>query len=122
MGLKKKLEKIMVGKIAAYVLKGAAEGRYGPTVKAVYWKTVGLKTYTGIGLATLSYLFGHLSEQGLCAPCEAWQTTLYTLGGTLIGLGLVDNGVRIEAPKKPVKYMNLTELHDRQILKDEEGL
>lgn len=99
-----------MGAIIGIVLKKAAEGDFGPQVKAIYWSLAGKKTYIAIILAFCAGVVKVAVDSGLCGyyglseSCTVvsdgiTKATLAISGG-LVLLGQVDGAVRLEAPKK----------------------
>ncbi len=88
--------------ILVKVIKGASEGKFGPKAQKVYSSLEGLKTWTGAVVVAVTFALETLAGAGLCADCDAYATTAYTVGAFLLSVGLLDGAVRAEAPKKPL--------------------
>ena len=105
-GLKSKLKEIAMGRIAAYVLKNAAEGAYGAQVKSAYWFLAGKKTLIGtcFGVAWAALLY--LNTHGGCgsASCDSIASWVETVFGWLTAAGLavgqLDGALRHDAPRQ----------------------
>lgn len=97
-----------MNQITAMLLKGAAEGKYGATIKAIYWKVDGHKTQAGAVLAVPGVILLGLDQAGVCSAfaldCGHWMTqwgaALTVLGGIGIHVGQVGGGLKLESPKK----------------------
>jgi hypothetical protein len=91
------------GSILAAILKAAGDGDFGPAVEKAYWWAAGKKTLWGIILLGVTISLDALAK---AAPAEyPWAGPACTAVGTvavvLTGLGLVDGGVREQAPVPP---------------------
>jgi len=94
-----KLIKARWGAILPAIFKAAAEGDFGPQVKAAYWALAGKKTIIGA-----SILGAGVALETLCAsypqwgwPC-GWSRWVYLAGGILTSVGLADGGTRAPWP------------------------
>lgn len=88
------------GSILPQVLRAAAEGKFGPQAKAVYWFGAGYRTVTGALLVGVGAGLASLCDtSGTVYPwaCTA-QPYVLTIGGFLAAVGLVDGGVRAPWP------------------------
>lgn len=97
------------GSVLPAILRAAAEGQFGPQVKAIYWFAAGYKTVTGAVLIGAAAGLGTLCETGGATyswACGA-QPWVLSLGAILAGVGLVDGGTRAPwpegTPKEPAK-------------------
>ena len=94
-----KFVKARWGSLLPAVFKSAAEGEFGPQVKAVYWWLSGKKTVTGAVLwgvgAGLEAVCGQDPSLAMVCP---WSHYVYYAGMILTGLGLADGGTRAPWP------------------------
>lgn len=87
------------GAILPASFRAAAEGDFGPQVRAVYWWAASFKTFTGAALMALG-----AGLETVCAsfPDFAWACPasryVYLAGQILTVVGLVDGGVRAPWP------------------------
>lgn len=88
------------GQILPAIFKSAAEGDFGPQVKAAYWFCSKYKTFTGAVLWGLG-----AALETICAyypdfswAC-AWSQWPYYIGMFLTGVGLADGGTRSPWPE-----------------------
>lgn len=93
------------------LVKQIAEGDKNAPLTKAYWWLAGKKTITALAIA---FLYGvaqvvlHVLSQ--CAPAcanpedlvtfEGWLKAVPTVVGVLVGVGLFDKAVRLDAPKK----------------------
>ena len=87
------------GSLLPGVFKAAAEGEFGPQIRAVYWWLAGKKTISGaifVGVGT--------ALEAVCAnyPDLAWSCGvsrwIWEVGAVLAAVGLVDGGTRAPWP------------------------
>jgi hypothetical protein len=103
--LKEKGERWAMSKILAALVTKAAEGGFGPKVKAAYWLVSGQKTNIGMlfGLAWAVLEYG--TSSGFCGAhgwdCTGWSNTLIAVAGFLLAAGLYDGAIRTPAPFTP---------------------
>jgi hypothetical protein len=87
------------GSILPGVFKAAAEGDFGPQVRAVYWFASKYKTVTGAVLwgagAALETVCGNYPTMGWACHYAVWP---YYIGMVLTGVGLADGGTRSPYP------------------------
>ena len=80
------------------LVRGVAEGDYGPQAKAVYWRVAGLKTWLGLALGLAWYALSYLYDAGECMQCGDYAGWLLAASGVLVSVGLLDKGLRAEPP------------------------
>ena len=73
-------------------IRDAAEGKHGPTFKALYWDLAGSKRYVGFWLAVQFAVLVALGE----SAAGAWISG--TLAGLFLGVGWIDADWRTEVP------------------------
>jgi len=87
------------GSILPKLFKSAAEGDFGPQVKAVYWFMAKYKTITGAVLwgagAALETVCGTYPQYSWACHYAVWP---YYVGMFLTGIGLADGGTRAPWP------------------------
>ena len=94
-----------MGKIAAYLLKNAADGSYGELVKKLYWGLAGKKTLIGGGFMAAWGALAYLNTHGGCGSqsCDALMGYAETVFGWLSAAGLavgqLDGALRHPAPE-----------------------
>jgi hypothetical protein len=111
MGLLDKAKGFGTGLIVGRILKGAAEGKFGPQAKWIYWHLRGLKTVIGIVSGLAAGVLALLQSYGVCdfaaahyawVACGAWSDTLKHWlalnAGFWIWLGQQDGALHLEAP------------------------
>jgi hypothetical protein len=81
------------------LLKGAAEGKMGEAAKTWYWRAAGLKTWIGLALGVAWYALDYLSQAGECPSCGTYAGWVLAASGVLVSVGLLDKGLRAEAPR-----------------------
>jgi len=88
------------GSILPALLRALAEGKFGETPKAIYWKTAGYRTLTGAALSAVAVGAGQVCGS---YPDYAWSCDVakYALavGVFLAGVGLADGGTRAPWPE-----------------------
>jgi hypothetical protein len=99
--LARKLRRTVVLKILPLFVKGIAEGKYGPRAQATYWWLAGRKTLIAAGLAAAAGAAWALESAGVCPDCGGYAEWVISAAGVLGAIGLYDQAVRIEPPKKP---------------------
>jgi hypothetical protein len=87
------------GSILPAIFRAAAEGHFGPQVKAAYWWASSFKTITGAALmaigAGLETVCGSFPDFAWACPASRY---VYLAGEILTVVGLVDGGVRAPWP------------------------
>lgn len=88
-----------MGKLLAILLVKAAEGAFGPKVKATYWALAGKKTYIGLVLGVLAFALNEAAKAGVCGQCGSWGAQVAGVLAILtVVVGQVDGAVRAEPP------------------------
>lgn len=90
------------GAILPALFRGAADGQFGPQVRAVYWWLAGKKTIAGAillgtGAALETVCAGYATFAWACQ----WSGYVYAAGAFLAAVGLVDGGTRAPWPSPP---------------------
>lgn len=97
-----------MGKITGILLSKAANGDFGPKVKAAYWWLAGHKTKIGAIFAFTAAVIEAADHLGLCADvgldCNSLSVVIakvIAIGGSLgfMVVGQVDGALRMEPPK-----------------------
>jgi hypothetical protein len=97
-----------MGQIIGILLRKAAEGDFGPTVKAAYDLFDGHKTRLGLVAGAFGAVLAYLDQSGACTlyalNCHGWATqwgtVLLVLGGLGIHVGQVGGALKLEPPRK----------------------
>jgi hypothetical protein len=96
-----KLLKGRLGQILPALLRAMADGDFGPQAKAVYWFLAGKKTYIGLTLGALAFIFEKLVAAPPDYPWEgAVLAVVYSIAATFFTAGLIDEPLRQDPPQK----------------------
>lgn len=94
------------GAILPAIFKAAAEGDFGPQVKACYWWAAKYKTIWGAAIigagVALEAIAGTYPQWTWAAPAARW---VYWAGALLTAVGLVDGGTRAPWPEGTPKEL-----------------
>jgi hypothetical protein len=109
-------EKLMLKALSSFLpglVKGMAEGQYGPVPEKLYWALAGKKTWISVGIGAL-WAFGWYvvipALQACGVDCgaatnvpqiTAWLDVVKDVVPWLIAAGIADAGLRLEPPQKP---------------------
>jgi hypothetical protein len=96
-----------IGRFTGSILKDAAEGKYGPQVKAAYWWLSGHKTQIGVVLAFAAGALEIAQRTGLCAMINADCASISTglehvtagVSAAFVYVGQVDGALHMDAPQ-----------------------
>jgi len=86
--------------IAVKIVLGIAEGKFGTKAQSIYQALEGLKTWTAIVIAVVTFGLEKAAVAGLCEQCGDYALYAYSVSAFLLTVGLLDGAVRAEAPKK----------------------
>ena len=86
--------------LLAKLVRGIAEGQFGETAKKVYWALEGKKSWIALVIASATFALEKAYMAGVCESCLGISTTLYTVAGFLLAVGLYDGAVRSTPPTK----------------------
>jgi len=91
-----------MGTLIANLIRKVAEGDFGKRAAVAYWWLAGKKTWSGLVVGAAYYGLTRAAEAGLCYDCASWAGYLLSASLFLVGVGLVDAGVRARPPYKEI--------------------
>jgi hypothetical protein len=99
-----------MGAIIGIILRKAAEGDFGPAVKAIYWAIAGSKTLVAIllaffgGVVKLAISTGLCGYFGIAEQCAVVDASVGNaslwIASALALIGQVDGAMRLAPPQK----------------------
>ena len=88
--------------IAVKAIRGIAEGNFGPKAQRVYVALEGVKSWTALAIATVTFGLEKATLAGVCDSCGEYALIGYGVAAFLLSVGLLDGAVRATPPNKGV--------------------